>query len=173
MCSLPRGLQRKTGRPKAPRANFECDYTNLPRIQRLRLGYLFTGIFTFKGGFGLLGDGEGAHALLPRDGLVGGQHGQAAFGALIGAAAALDAAEVVDGPGTGLLVNLDGTARAALDAQAAQDAGGLVDRHMTFQTRGRLGFHHGVQHGLGLLEKRAERHFSKFESAHRSTFPCS
>lgn len=132
MCSLPRGLQRKTGRTKAPRASFECDYTNLPRIRRLRLGYLFTGIFTFSGGFGLLGDGEGVHALLPRYGLIGRKHGQAALGALIGATAALDAAEVVDGPGTGLLVNLDSTARAALHAQAAQDAGGLVDLHMTF-----------------------------------------
>ena len=42
-----------------------------------------------------------------------------------------------------------------------------------FKPAGGSFFTNGVQHGLGLFEQRPERHFAKFESAHRSTFPCS
>ena len=72
-------------------------------------------------------DVEAAKMMLA--GLAGHEGSHAGMAAAFAATAA---AEAADGPGTRRLGNLDSPARAAPHAQAAQDAGGLVDLHMTF-----------------------------------------
>lgn len=163
----------KGGAPQRPACNLLSDYSNSARDKTLRLSNLLLPIYTFLRRFRPLGHLERVHAFAPRNGGVGGLHGQRPLRALVYAAGALHAAEMVDRPLARLLVHLDGAAGAALLAQAAQDARVNVHHHMAFQPARRLFFLHRVQHRFGLFEQRPERHLSKFESAHATTFPCS